>query len=443
MIPVEIVDRILSSLHTDQDYSSLESCSVVFPLLVDRHLYSQITFYISGGTLLRSSYFDTDDTYVVDSTVFSRTLFDHPHILNCVRDVRIILVTLRPLDQHLQVISAILSILTHIESLTLTTAGPLTLWPALGPEFCAAFQNSLRLPSIKKVAISKFNGFSLNSFKDCKTLTNLRLHDLEFVDGRDISTPPYPRLSSLHLTAGLVTGPVVSWVKSTLHTLSLCVNSRFDFPKFRILIAACSASLVNLELSCADYYGGSWIFCDGTGISLIILEYFNFTHSDHPQLQLSLLEHIIFRCSIFVEDVIGANFFGFNLLVPFLTTISNISSASPIRLTLHIGFNFCCTSATPIPDWSNITNILVLPIFRHPIEFHITYQSWEQEVGTLLVDSLEQHSDVKKLLVDGTLVLIKGKAPHGYGIHLNYPDLDPHLTGTCNGEVSSSHKCSV
>jgi len=286
MIPVEIVDRILSSLHTDQDYGSLESCSVVFPLLVDRHLYSQITFYISGGTLLRSSCFDTDDTYVVDSTVFSRTLFDHPHILNCVRDVRIILVRLRPLvPQHLQMISAILSILTHIESLTLTTTGhSLTLWPALGPEFCAAFQNSLRLPSIKKVAISKFDGFSLNSFKDCKTLTNLRLHDLEFVDGRDISTPPYPRLSSLHLTAGSVTGPVVSWVKSTLHTLSLCVNYRFDFPKFRILIAACSASLVNLELSCADYNGGSWIFCDGTGISLIIfrLQFHTFRPSTTP-----------------------------------------------------------------------------------------------------------------------------------------------------------------
>ena len=64
-------------------------------------------------------------------------------------------------------------------------------------------------------------------------------------------------------------------------------------------------------------------------------------------------------------------------------------------------------------------------------------------MGTLLVDSLEQHSDVKKLLLDGTLVLIKGKAPHGYGIHLSYPDSDPHLTGICNGEVSSSYKCSV
>ena len=144
-----------------------------------------------------------------------------------------------------------------------------------------------------------------------------------------------------------------------------------------------------------------------------------------------------------MEEVLEANFFGFNLLVPFLTTISNISSASPIRLTLHTGFFFCCTSAALIPDWSNITNTLVLPIFRHPIEFHITYHSWQQEVGTLLVDSLEQHSDVKKLLVDGTLVLIKGEAPHGYVLHLNYPDWDPHLTGTCGGGVNSSHKCSV
>lgn len=45
-LPTEIVDHILGVLHTDQDYTTLETCSVVFPQIVDRHLYSQITMYI-------------------------------------------------------------------------------------------------------------------------------------------------------------------------------------------------------------------------------------------------------------------------------------------------------------------------------------------------------------------------------------------------------------
>ena len=269
MIPTELVDHILSSLHSDKDYTSLESCSVVFPLLVDRHLYSQITFYISGGTVLHSqSSFDSDDTYVVDSSVFSRTLSDYPHILNYVRDVRILPNAIRSLDpQHFQAISVILSLLTRIESLTLTTVrhpcglGSQIPWPMLGPVFSAAFQKSLRSPSIKTVVISNFAGFSLNIFKDCKALTTLGLYGLESIESEDVSTPPYPCLSSFHVNGRLSDWTrVISWAKSTLsslHTLSLSTHSRFDFPRFRILIATCSASLVKLEINCENYFGGS------------------------------------------------------------------------------------------------------------------------------------------------------------------------------------------
>jgi len=265
MIPTEIVDHILSSLHSDQDYISLKSCSVVFPLLVDRHLYSQITFYISGGTILHSeSYFQPDDTYVVDPTIFFHTMFDNPHVLDCVRSVRIVLVVMRTLvPRHFEVISAILPFLTHIESLTLTAIGRLyvnqssrTYWPTLGPLFSTVFENCLRLPSLKKAAISEFDGFPLNIFKDCKSLTSLRLHELGFVDGGDTSTSPYPRLSSLHVGGQLSDWTRITSWSSTLHDLSLCTRTRFDFPVSRNLIAACSASLVNLELNCEIYFGG-------------------------------------------------------------------------------------------------------------------------------------------------------------------------------------------
>ena len=38
MIPTDIVDHVLSILHSDQDYPTLETCSFVFPFLADRYL---------------------------------------------------------------------------------------------------------------------------------------------------------------------------------------------------------------------------------------------------------------------------------------------------------------------------------------------------------------------------------------------------------------------
>jgi hypothetical protein len=42
MIPTEILYQILGHLQSGEDYATLETCSVVFPQLVDRHLQSEI-----------------------------------------------------------------------------------------------------------------------------------------------------------------------------------------------------------------------------------------------------------------------------------------------------------------------------------------------------------------------------------------------------------------
>jgi hypothetical protein len=54
-------------------------------------------------------------------------------------------------------------------------------------------------------------------------------------------------------------------------------------------------------------------------------------------------------------------------------------------------------------DWSPVTSILALPIFRHPIELHFTRRSTHPDFLDV-VSSLEQNSDMKRLLEDGTLV---------------------------------------
>jgi hypothetical protein len=89
MVPIEVVDYILSLLHSEEDYTTLKTCSSVFPHLVDRHLYSQITFYIpfsaSPNHSSTSNLFNAKGTFVVDLTKFSLVLIDRPHIANYVR----------------------------------------------------------------------------------------------------------------------------------------------------------------------------------------------------------------------------------------------------------------------------------------------------------------------------------------------------------------------
>jgi hypothetical protein len=247
MIPTEIVDYILSFL---QDYTTLETCSVVFPQLVDRHLYSKITFYSPSDSLIDPAIPINDKgTYVVDAIEFSRVLLDRPLVANYVRDIRIIL-AIGPAMQYaylLPVISLILSSLSQIESIALSS----NVRSTLNPEFDAAFQNSIRLPSIKAIAISNINGFSLDNFNDCKNLRDLLLYGVFQSDkihqsDKSVSASLYPRLSSLRVDSRSDFTRFVSWVKSdTLHTLSLRM---YGFPRSRTLIEACSATLVNLEL---------------------------------------------------------------------------------------------------------------------------------------------------------------------------------------------------
>jgi len=64
MITPEIVDHILSFLHSD--HTTLETCSTVFSQLVDRHLYSHITLRSPAG----EDDTDEDAYYPVDPIKF-------------------------------------------------------------------------------------------------------------------------------------------------------------------------------------------------------------------------------------------------------------------------------------------------------------------------------------------------------------------------------------
>jgi len=63
-------------------------------------------------------------------------------------------------------------------------------------------------------------------------------------------------------------------------------------------------------------------------------------------------------------------------------------------------------------DWTVVTTVLRLPIFRHPIALHIDHHNEQLDMDALLVDvisSVEQNSEMKELLGAGKVAIIKGK----------------------------------
>ena len=250
MVPAEIVNHILSFLHSDHDYTTLETCSDIFPQIVDRHLYSQIGFtpYSPNGLFPSRTSFNKG-AYHIHPTKFLRLLVDRPHVANYVRVV-VIHLPEKP-DSTLFELSSILTILPHIESISLSASG-VPYWHTLGPNFCMTFRNCIRLPSIKEIAITDIDGFSLDAFHACENLKNLILYG-KFLGGEGSSTSSCPQLSSLSVDPRTDPARMVSWMKSmnpnTLNTLCLRMSQGGGgLPKLIPLIKACSTTLVNLEL---------------------------------------------------------------------------------------------------------------------------------------------------------------------------------------------------
>jgi len=245
-IPTELVDHILGFLHSDRDYDTLETCSGIFPQVIDRHLYSQITVFEDKPETISNEY---KGTYVVDPDDLSFILLRHPHIANYVRLIRIVISKKFPFRAgSFQVkVSSILPTLSRIESIALC-ASDLHSWYLVDLKLCTAVQSSIRLPSIKEVDISNIDNFPLNVFRDCKNLRRLiLLCQLCRFTGKAVDE--FPCLLSLGIEIQSDMAIMTRIVSScTLHTLSLSMTGPMDLPRCRTLIEACSATLVNLEL---------------------------------------------------------------------------------------------------------------------------------------------------------------------------------------------------
>ena len=395
-IPTDIVNHIFSILHSDQAYTTLETCSSVFPLLADLHLYSQITFCELPENLQESA----KETYLLTPTNFSLILIDRPHVVNCVRVVGIIIAGSGFLQSSLPAISSILPKLSQLKSITLDATPPLS-WSALGSEFHTALRNSIRLPTIKSVGISDVNGFPLDTLDHCENVEHLQLFG-QFTDLGGPIMRPYPPLCSLRVDGQFESTRVVSWAQGNLQNLSLSMSGATDLASFRTLLEACSSTLVNLELThtCCGA-----LRISATERSCFLIK-FPVSPKFHPkavlpELRFPLLEHVIVRSPvIFRHSKMPLSSLPF--LAPFFVSNSSISA---IYLSLHTEFK----NIGRDPDFSNIAAFLCLPVFRHPIVLFISTNV--EHPGALLahLHQLKQNSDLRRLLENGKLVIAKNE----------------------------------
>jgi hypothetical protein len=262
MITTELVDHILGFLHSDEDYATLEKCSLFFPQIADGHLYSHITFFtpdpadhlpMTSEQAFYARRFNAKGTYIVDPTHFSHLVVDRPHIADCVRTLRIIAGTATGPGPEVEptvllpVISSILPNLSQLDSIAFSSRRLIS-WPTLDPAFRTALRNIIRSPFIRQVAVSEIVGFPLDTFHSCKSLRSLRLYG-QCTAGFGASASSYPRIHSLRLDNQPDLSGIIPWMRGdTLHTLSLFICVPDGLPNFLPLLYACSASLVCLEL---------------------------------------------------------------------------------------------------------------------------------------------------------------------------------------------------
>lgn len=116
-----------------------------------------------------------------------------------------------------------------------------------------------------------------------------------------------------------------------------------------------------------------------------------------PELQLPVLAHVTFRTTVFIARS-GPCFFCIPLLLYFL----NISTDSPILLSLHFQLQFPAGFTSTDLSWSFLIGLLIVPIFRH---IHLHFALIDEQEIAYVVSSFERRSKVKKLLDDKKLTI--------------------------------------
>jgi len=239
MLPPEIIDHILSFLHSDR--ITLETCSRAHPILfklVQQHLYTNTIIRNDPAEIVRLSKLVSD-------------------IANYVRNLHI-MIEWRGYMHFNQTgslneedIAMILPKFRMLRKISLDDDTPST-WPKLHERFRAAFIQCLHLPSLIEVSIHGTREFPLTAFANCMSIKKLTLDGTLFTFNNlsADSTSPYPQIESLSIQGCHASlPPITSWAKTcNPHSLGFCPLYIPDPSELQPLLQVWSNTLTSLEI---------------------------------------------------------------------------------------------------------------------------------------------------------------------------------------------------
>lgn len=234
MLPLEILDHILSYL--DTDHVALKTCLRAHPVfsdLVKRYLYVHIVVLNEP----------TVNSHSLKPAQLAKLLLTNVCVADHVRSLHMTVLTLG--NNQWQEMGWILPKFRQLEGISLTVAAQ-GAWSSVHKDVREAFMNCLRLPSTVEVSILRAHGFSLCAFADCG-LKKLTLNENFNPSSRTLSLP---YLESLSIHKGW---PCLSEFFSSanipkLRSLDFRPYRPNDFGSLPQLLQHCSNTLTSLEL---------------------------------------------------------------------------------------------------------------------------------------------------------------------------------------------------
>lgn len=427
MVPLDILDYILSFLQSDPD--TLIACSKVhytLTHLVERHLYAHITF-------------DRDSFYYCNSWNSKKLdlleiLSENPHIADCIHNLDIC-ISLSSLSLSLEDISSALPLLSQLQRIKLALTGANVHWISLPQRFRCAFINCLRLPSMKEVYIDGETDFPLAVFNDCKAIKKLTLHKLLGCHYHGPEThSAYPQLDvlSIFYCNRCCLSNIIPWTEahlSRLCSLKLRLSHEDDLSMLPTILKSCSNTLTDLDLelgfSCTcftiissqihnDVDSPVWTKYDNNGrdtsspistipplfSGLVRLEQFTI-HTPITSCAESLTQNGLLSRSGWKQSSLPA----INQL---------LKTAPPLKL-LILHFRICLGKTRSLSDfdWSFLILFFTdaYPPFRR-VCLRITDQVYPGKYlsPTRILSSLSHHETLKRLVRNGNLVIDSGSS---------------------------------
>lgn len=406
MLSAEVIDHILSFLQSDP--ASLKACSESHPFLsrlAERHQFAHI--------VLRQPL----------HTEFTRIFADRPHLFIYVRSIQL---NIGNWDPKLLSILPKLRLLKRIE---LSGERGVFFWDRLPESSRRAFLNCIHSSSVDDVCISNISGFPLSALNDAKPLKRLTLYKWWEKGGRpqlNSSTSDKLQLGTLSLEeiGKNALQNVIAWAPTcTLRSLEVSYGDKLltinnnPYDLIPSLLAACSDSLTNLQLSVGNHCASHFYMLqlNVNSKTLVLVNSLSELNFPFTLSALSHLEKLTFRAEVrlgnktYAPDVYDQREREFLSPIPAIKNVLKTISSKTLQL-LKIEFRFVINNylASAKVIWAPLVRLLAESPFPC-VNFHVgaTFSSFADEnvVPDLILNSLVESEELMRYVKRGVLVI--------------------------------------